>query len=153
ELGPKVLLPVETAEEIHALVRRSVDIARPEQRQISSREYGTVSHAAKTHVQIMRCDQPKPRPAFDMKRGRRRLMQLGLGVAELAEALRRFTRLEEVLPVVNLFAGADALQLQPRPRRTEQAAGAGCMAQSPHAIVAATMLALGRVVSNYGSKI
>ena len=74
KLRPMVLLSVEPAAKIHALVCRSVDVTGPEQREVASREHGLVCHALERHVEIMRGDELKLRPAFDVKRRCRRLV-------------------------------------------------------------------------------
>ena len=90
----------------------------------------------------MRRNKSETRPAFDLKLGSRRLVQLRLSLADLIEAHRRVARLEENLSVLKLLAGDDMLQIQARQRGHEHAACPCRMVQAPHAVIAGAMLAL-----------
>ncbi len=83
-----------------------------------------------------------------MKRGRRRLVQFRLGLADSRESHRRVARLEENLPILEMLAGDEMFEIQTRDARHKEASRALRVMQAPHTVVAGAMFVSRGVVAH-----
>ena len=101
----------------------------------------------------MRRDELEARPAFELKRGRRRLVQFGGGFGKLLEGHRRDARLEKDFRVGDGVAVEDVFEVQPGVGGDEKAARARRVLEAPNAVVARAMRAVGGVVADDGGEV
>src|SRR5437879_570910 len=147
------LLPEPGTAKIHALVFGPIDVARPKEPDVAVREGVLRRQTAEGEVDVMRRDESEPRPAFEMKRRRRRLMQLGLLIGKPLELNPCISRLKEDLPAlvaVTFVAVEDVLEVQTGDGRHEQISWLGLVNEAPDAVVACPVIAGGRVVTDHG---
>src|SRR5262249_38661659 len=78
ELAPeRVASPSRAAQEVEALVTRSVDVTGPEETDVAVPERRLAGHAAKVEVEVVRRHEREACPALQVERRCRRLVQLG----------------------------------------------------------------------------
>src|SRR3990172_3773499 len=97
KLHPSGRLAPQPAPKVHALVVGTVDVAGPEQSNVSVLEGVLLRPAAVSEIDVVRLDELQSRPAFEVKMRRRWLVQLGFRRRNLLETHRRVARLEDHL--------------------------------------------------------